>query len=610
MPMLPKLPKIPRLSEILKDNNPTREIIDDARDVIQTGRQQISSVASALRLEGTQVSQPAQVAPIEEAPEATLALDDATIQGGTAGIACVPPDSLVIALPEPKPIAEVSVGDMVLDAYGADTEVVKVYRRHFDGEIVIIQPWYRNLPLKLTQEHPLLTTHYPTLLKQFVRALDIAKGDLLTLPKLEETTDCPSISISNGVSIEYESGGDNLIVPKRVGGKPVAVKDIISIDANFMELVGLYLAEGSINNSRLYLSFGKHEGELVERATYLLKEVLGVAPIVRSQNTAITVNIWSVLVAQFFNNLFRYGAAKKCIPHWMMTLPRSKQKALLKGFWRGDGYQAARANKLAATTTSRSLALQLEIILHRLGVIDALWISKPRNGLVGNRVINGRHPAYDISVYGHPAMNMAAFMDYDQKGLSWPLKSHQKGLNDNDHILVPVKKVSRQHYVGEVMNLETQSGTYTIMGFGVHNCSLEHISDVAASDIAEALRMARSRGIKDGEVRTRLVKARQELNQLERYDLTAEKIVNSPKEEQELARAVLPRSSAMRHAINDILMRDKDIEDLEKLAAYANNTSQQITDLVDALPAEQKASDECLQVKRLNPFLEERKVGK
>lgn len=141
-------------------------------------------------------------------------------------------------------------------------------------------------------------------------------------------------------------------------------------------------------------------------------------------------------------------------------------------------------------------------------------------------------------------------------------------------------------------------------------CAIEHVGDVASSDIAEALRMARSRGIKDHEVRKRLMRARQELNQLERDDLTPEKIVRSAEEEQELARWVLPKSAAMRHSINEILMRDRGIEDLEKLAAYANETAEELTNRVDALPPEQKATDECLEVKSLKSFLEERKLKK
>ena len=56
MPKLPNpienFPRPPRLSEILKRINPVKEVIEDARAIIKSGREEISSIASALRVEG------------------------------------------------------------------------------------------------------------------------------------------------------------------------------------------------------------------------------------------------------------------------------------------------------------------------------------------------------------------------------------------------------------------------------------------------------------------------------------------------------------------------------------------------------------------------------
>jgi hypothetical protein len=140
-------------------------------------------------------------------------------------------------------------------------------------------------------------------------------------------------------------------------------------------------------------------------------------------------------------------------------------------------------------------------------------------------------------------------------------------------------------------------------------CSDEHVSQVA-SNLKEALRMARSRGIKDKEIRDRLLASRDELNAMERFDMVAEKIRTYSPEEQVIAKWLLPKSAAMRHAINEILMQDKDIDDLEKLSAYASDTTRELTDRIDALPKEVKGTDECLEVKKLSTFLEEQKLKK
>lgn len=52
LPKLPRgLPRPPKLSGIIKKANPVREVIDDARELIKSGREDIRGVASSLRVE-------------------------------------------------------------------------------------------------------------------------------------------------------------------------------------------------------------------------------------------------------------------------------------------------------------------------------------------------------------------------------------------------------------------------------------------------------------------------------------------------------------------------------------------------------------------------------
>ena len=152
-------------------------------------------------------------------------------------------------------------------------------------------------------------------------------------------------------------------------------------------------------------------------------------------------------------------------------------------------------------------------------------------------------------------------------------------------------------------------------------CGDEHLTQ-AAGDLDEALRMARSRGLKDPEVRERLKGARSELNQMERYDLVPGKVKTYPDEQQEIARWLLPKSSSLRHQINDLLLRDRPLEDLENLTASADKVSSDLTDRIDKLPAEQKETDACVfyterakpvrltEIEALKKMVEERKAQK
>jgi hypothetical protein len=101
-----------------------------------------------------------------------------------------------------------------------------------------------------------------------------------------------------------------------------------------------------------------------------------------------------------------------------------------------------------------------------------------------------------------------------------------------------------------------------------------------------------------------------ELNQMETYELVADKTATYPQEQQKIRAWLLPRPSAMHHSINEILMKEKAIEDLEKVSACASSTASKLADKIDTLPAEQKAADECLEVEGLKTFIEEQRIRK
>jgi len=60
LPKLPEFPKLPKISEIIKKPNPIKGIVEDAREVIKSGREEISEVASSLRVEGREESSPGE----------------------------------------------------------------------------------------------------------------------------------------------------------------------------------------------------------------------------------------------------------------------------------------------------------------------------------------------------------------------------------------------------------------------------------------------------------------------------------------------------------------------------------------------------------------------
>lgn len=95
-------------------------------------------------------------------------------------------------------------------------------------------------------------------------------------------------------------------------------------------------------------------------------------------------------------------------------------------------------------------------------------------------------------------------------------------------------------------------------------CSKDHFS-TASGALSEALRFARKEGMNHPEVQTRIGIATDELNIMERIDLSAEKLIRLEGHEKQIALDALSQSRDLRHNI----MAMKTPDDLERAAADA-----------------------------------------
>lgn len=138
-------------------------------------------------------------------------------------------------------------------------------------------------------------------------------------------------------------------------------------------------------------------------------------------------------------------------------------------------------------------------------------------------------------------------------------------------------------------------------------CSLhreEHFHQAAGS-LAEAMRFARTEGMRHPEVVKRISHARQELLTLEHYDLSPAEIERLCPEDRELAEWALPRSRKIRHLIKEAIESRRGIEELQKAAAEAERTAQEFTARVLGSP--EKECEPCGQMEDLKAFMERRR---
>jgi len=555
--------------------------------------------------------------PSEPEPEieTTEDLTEEKIEGGVACLPCIPPESLIITNPALKPISEVSIGDKVLDKTGGFSKVTKIMKRPYKGEIINVFTKYQNSPVTLTPEHPILTIMaQPCQLKQgyclpgkqnpkckncklkqkyqpfFMPAKKLFETKwksnytepklFLLIPRLRDTKDITELDLSKTIS-NIECRGKYVVPTKQIKDykigdktyssykmvKGMLIKRKIRINSDFMKLIGFYLAEGHVTFQKrggyLAFSFGKHEKRYIKEVTYLLNRVLGATGTIEEKKTAIAIRVGSRILAEMFSMLFGKGAANKKIPQWMLTLPIDKQKPLIEGYFRGDGYrEKGKYNHFSCTTVSKDLASSIRLILHRMGIINGYrrYMAKTTSNIEG-REIKHNYEQHVLSIWGPSAFALAKHMNYTPH--PWAFReSHAAGIDEN-YIYLPVKKIERTPYNGMVMNLETiPNHTYAVEGICVSNCSSDHFSTVSGA-LSEALRFARTEGVRHPEVMRRLGLAKDELNAMERIDLSPENLVQLRGKEKKLAEWGLNASREIRHKITAI----HSPADLEQVAA-------------------------------------------
>ena len=105
-------------------------------------------------------------------------------------------------------------------------------------------------------------------------------------------------------------------------------------------------------------------------------------------------------------------------------------------------------------------------------------------------------------------------------------------------------------------------------------CAIGHIS-TCSGELAEGMRFARSDGMASNEVIDRIGHCLEELNVMEREDLSAQKIASLPQWEKELAIKALNVSREMRHTLEG-MSASSTVNDLEAVAAWAQESRQEI----------------------------------
>jgi formate hydrogenlyase subunit 6/NADH:ubiquinone oxidoreductase subunit I len=375
---------------------------------------------------------------------------------------CVTPDTLVTTNPSVTPISQVKVGDRVLTHTGQYREVRQVLTRKYSGKLYSIRPLGAPHPLKVTADHPLLVAP-----RRFVKKgrlekkpghlvwktpTQLKQGDYLTMPIAKEIRDTDF----------YEQ---DVVVGQPITGKRLVRKLKLKAEPDLFRLIGYYLAEGHTIRRTVGLTFGEQETDYIRDAAQLLEKFFNGHTKKSNVHNATQVLLHSVVALQYFETFGR-GAENKKLPDWVMFAPLKKQRELVKGAWRGDGYfhrptKGNRATFFEYITVSRTLAFQLQQVLFRLGIPGQVFFTQHKN----------RKPAYVVTVRGRFVKDMAALMGLKFKDSR--TKSFSRFEMDDRFVYAPIQKIASTDVNGQpVVNLSVEGDeSYVAGNVTAHNCT-------------------------------------------------------------------------------------------------------------------------------------------
>jgi len=395
-------------------------------------------------------------------------IKDADGVGKVGNPKCLLPETKVHTIAEIKPISDIKMDDMVLGHDGRYHKVKRVMKRKYKGKILKIKnrfgitfltPEHEIMSVKIPKKHYYnYTRNKKKNIHDWNHAEELEAGDMILYPISKDSKNISKMHVENRkLRFDYRSRN----IPKN-----------LLIDDRFLRLSGYYLAEGSVRDkitkTDLSFAFNIKEEKYVNDVILLIKDIfdLDAKKKIEPKHNTIIVNVNSVMVVRLFKNLFGTGAENKRIPEFMMLLSPKKQKALIQGLWRGDGYFSTDRKwpRAGYSTISYELCQQLKLLLLRQGIIPSIYEEKEKI------VKSTRHrKSYRIHIGSRDSMKiLSKILDikYHNK-----LEERNDTWIDEEFAYVPINEISKTNYNGYVYNLEVDDArSFTTDSFLVHNC--------------------------------------------------------------------------------------------------------------------------------------------
>ena len=390
-------------------------------------------------------------------------MPDADGVGTVGNPVCVSPDTLIFVNPNVKEIKDLTEGTRVLAHDGKYHEITTVHKRPYNGKVHtisvtnlgsnVITPEHHILALKLGNRDKF--KNYKKIKPDWYCAEELNKGDVVLYPLFKGVHDLEEIDFDiDKPGLDYKSKD----LPNKV-----------KINNDFCRLIGYYLAEGYVRTDKckgtIGFVFNAKEKEHVEDVKNLMLRVFDLEPSGIAGNKKVTsadIYFYSARLARFFEKHFGKGAQGKHLPFWAMQLPSEKQKDLICGLWRGDGYIDVKRQRAKYVTISSQLIYQLRQLLLRQSIISNFIIGKAY----------GIHKkSYSLYIQDDESLGKICRITGKPIKIDTKRKNIHKSWLDGKFYYTTVRRITPSHYSGLIYNLEVRDAhSYVSNALTLHNC--------------------------------------------------------------------------------------------------------------------------------------------
>ena len=252
------------------------------------------------------------------------------------------------------------------------------------------------------------------------------------------------------------------------------IKHEILLNDEFYEWLGIWLAEGSWNNTRIEFTISNKEERLKNRIIKLTKDIFDLNTSIYEypNNHKLVIAINSIHLSKFFEELF--GCTSEEINQWNKWIPQkllhcepTKQLQLVKGWLDGDGYyrKSGNCHRYKGTTVSNLLAEGIKHILYRNYI----------NPSITTETREGKAKVYNINFNGLLAWEFEDSMNNNRAvqinetmrlGEYYPKKHGDKLYMINKVRTVDVLPPDNE----DVYCLQLENGIFNVNGVEGHNC--------------------------------------------------------------------------------------------------------------------------------------------